>query len=878
MNLLEREPQQATLVTALAQVQTGGGRLALVSGEAGIGKTVLVDRFVRRDCGAARVLWGACDALLTPRPLGPLYDMALQMQGELQALLRRGADWQTIASTFLAELQRGSAAHTSPSTSPPLHVVVFEDVHWADAATLDLIKYLGRRLQNASVLVVLTYRDDEVGPRHPLRMVLGDLATIVALHRIELPPLSPDAVRMLAAGQEVDPVALHQQTGGNPFFVTEVLAATSAARGIPATVRDAVLARAARLSPSGRAVLEAAAVIGLRVEPWLLAELVGAELAALEECMTVGMLQAQGELVSFRHEIARQTILEAMLPHRRLVLHQMALAALRVAPATREHLARLAHHAEAAHDREAVLAYAPAAAREAASVNAHREATAQYARALRFAQELPPGERAALLDSHAAEAEIVDQQEQAITARAEAAALWQQVDNRLNQGVSLAHLATALFSAGRGVEAEATSQRAIALLETLPPGVELALAYRIQASLRMLNRDYTEAIAWGEKSIALGERFQANEILAGAYNAVGSATMFLDYEQGRALLERSLTIAREAELPSRIASALGNLGSASGELYHFPEAERYLTAGIFYSAVRDQDIHESYQQAWLGLVHLYQGRWGEAQHRATALLRRPALSAISRIMALLTLGRLRTRRGDPGAAEVLDEALALAEQTGHLQRLGPVAAARAEAAWLAGDRARTQAEVLAVYELALHHRHPWFTGELAYWRRLAGETVELPDWIAEPFALQIQGEWRAAAEAWARLGCPYEAARALAEGDEAAQIAALARFEQLGAGAAVELLRRQLRRAGARGIPRGPRPSTREHPYGLTAREMEVLALLGEGLDTTALARRLSISPRTVEHHIAALLAKLDVHSRTEAVAFAARHHLFPVE
>jgi predicted ATPase len=279
-------------------------------------------------------------------------------------------------------------------------IVVVEDAHWADEATLDLIKYLGRRIQEMRVLLVITFRDDEVGSHHPLRLVLGDLATSGIMQRIQLPRLSESAVRILAAGKDTDPIALHRQTGGNPFFVTEALAAGVA--GIPATVRDAVLARTARLSPSAQAVLEVAAIIGLRVELWLLAELAGAEFGAIEACIAVGVIHAEEQWLAFRHEIARQTILEAMLPHRKVALHRLALQALTASPMTQNDYARLAHHAEGAGDQATIVEYAPLAAKEAAAAHAHREAVAHYASALRFAQSLPVRERATLLYAYGA--------------------------------------------------------------------------------------------------------------------------------------------------------------------------------------------------------------------------------------------------------------------------------------------------------------------------------------------------------------------------------------------------------------------------------------------------------------------------------------------
>jgi DNA-binding CsgD family transcriptional regulator len=234
-------------------------------------------------------------------------------------------------------------------------------------------------------------------------------------------------------------------------------------------------------------------------------------------------------------------------------------------------------------------------------------------------------------------------------------------------------------------------------------------------------------------------------------------------------------------------------------------------------------------------------------------------------MALVALGRLRTRRGDPGAAAALDEALELSERTQTLQRLGPVRAARAEAAWLEDDTSRALAEARAAWDLALHHRHPWHTGELAFWRWRSGERVRLPAYAARPFARQIVGDWRRAAAAWERLGCPYERARAMADGDAGAQLVALEIFDRLGARPDVERLRQRLRADGVRHVPRGPRLSTRGNPCGLTAREAEIASLLARALTNARIGARLHISPKTVDHHVSAILGKLGVASREEA-------------
>jgi DNA-binding CsgD family transcriptional regulator len=853
MELLERQSLLELLEEAFQSTALGEGRVALVSGEAGIGKTSLVEQFTREHQSCARLLWGACDALFTPRPLGPLFDIAPQIGSDFLDRLNLEASGPNLFAALLRELQLGAI----PT------IVVFEDVHWADEATLDLIKFLSRRISRTAALLILTYRDDEVGPRHLLRSVLGDLATSTITRRITLAPLSESAVRALVGSLGIDAAALHRRTGGNPFFVTEVLA--SPMGSLPPTVRDAVLARAARLSPLAQSVLQAAAVIGPRIEPGLLTLVTGADGAA-EECLALGMLVAQGETLAFRHELARQTLLESIpLPHQ-IQLHGQVLEVLKAAPSGRTDFARLAHHAEATGGREDVLRFAPAAARQAALASAHRAAASLYALALRFAGDLPSPERARLLESYAGECFLIDQQLEGIEARRTAIAIWQREGNLLKEGDSLTHLTSMLIAAGQNAEADRACQAATGLLEQLPAGRELAMAYRVRGTLHLVRRDCREAIVWAEKALDLARRFGDASVEATAHNTIGTALLFVDYERGCEYLEQSLASAKLAGLNARAGTAYSNLGSGSGELYQFARARRYLLQGIAYGHEHDLDYTRTYMLAWLALTHLQLGDWEEAGRIGNEVLNRSDLSVIARFVSLVALGRLRARRGDPGIEAALDEALDLATQMGILQRLAPAHAARAEAAWLRGEGEQTLAEARAVYELAVSRQHPWFTGELAYWRWRAGEPVSLPEWAARPFALQIAGEWQAAAEAWEGLGCPYEQARALAEGDAAAQVQALELFDRLGARPAAEALRQRMRTGGGP-VPRGPRSATRENPFGLTARQLEVLQLLAEDLSNAEIAARLHISAKTVDHHVSAVLAKLDVRTREEAVA-----------
>jgi DNA-binding CsgD family transcriptional regulator/tetratricopeptide (TPR) repeat protein len=858
MELLERERDLTTLAAALAAARAGQGRMALVSGEAGIGKTSFVEHFAAQARGVL-VLKGNCDALFTPAPLAPLYDIARQLRGGgLRSLLEGGAGQAALFSTFLELLQ---------SSAQPV-VLVIEDIHWADAATLDLIRYLSRRIAALRVLMIVTHRDDAIGRHHPLQMLLGSLADSKLVHRIALARLSIDAVRKLAAGRKLNVEALHRQTGGNPFFVSEIVVASGS--GIPATIRDAVLARAAQLKDRGRNVLELAAVIGARVEHRMLEDAIAKAPDGLADCISVGMLQEEGDCVAFRHELAREAVLQAIDPLRRRKLYRTAFeTAVKSLGTDGGALAQLVHLAEGGADAGAVVKYAVMAAEEATLLGAHREAAAQYQRVLRFADGRPASEQALYLQRYAEECATIDNLGEATKAHQQAAQIWRKAQNCLKEGETLAALAWPLVRSAQNAAAERASDQAIALLETLTPTKQLASAYRIKAHLRMLDRDRKAAVEWGRKAIKLATRFQDQAVVAGAEMVVGSAMLVTGDDRGRLHLDRCLALAREQGINSLVALAYLNIGSSYGEQYRFAEADRELTEGITFARSRDLDHACHYMCAWLALTRLYQGRWAEAGDLANTIIAEPNLAAVSRIMALVALGRVRTRRGDPGAVDVLDEALELATRTETLQRLAPVRAARAELAWLTRDHARVTSEARATYDLALRHRHRWHVGEFLYWRRLAGDRVLVPKWAARPFALQIAGAWKRAAAEWSRIGCPYEEARALAEGDLAAQLRALEILDNLGAAPAALLLRQRMRAAGVRSIPRGRRASTRNNPFGLTSRELETLGGIARGLSNRRIAVELGISAKTVDHHVSAILTKLGAASRGEAARIA---------
>lgn len=863
-SLLEREHSLAALMASLQTASGGNGLTVLLSGEAGIGKTALLEHFVRA-LPIGRVLWGGCEALSTPHPLGPVYDIVRDAGAKLRsALSAAGIERVALFSAVLDEL-----------ANPPAPVVlIVEDVHWADAATLDLVTYLGRRIHRSAALMILSYRDDEASFA-ALRQTIASIPAARAI-RIGLERLSRSAVDGMAEAAGRDGGALYAATGGNPFFVTEVLQ-SGGPGSVPATVRDAILARAAQLGPRAFAVLELASIVPRAVELALINDVSATLPADIEQCVSSGLLIAEGNTLRFRHELGRVAILEAISPPRAMQLHANVLTAFSARSAQTVASATLMHHAVQAGDARAVQRIAPLAAREAALRGARREAAAHCRSALLYADGLSAAVRAGLLDDYATHCFELNDLDAAISAREEAIALFAATADVARESEALANHAMSLVRALRNADADIAAQRAISLAERLGPGHALAKAYATQSYLRMLNRDCREAIGWGEKAIELSKEFDDARILAGAYLTVGAAWMFVDYPRGCHYVSRSLEIAQGlADGGVGVADAYMMLGTASGEVYAYANATRYLSEGITFARSRDLDRVTGYMMGWQALCDVYQGRWDLAGQRASEVASREAGSTTNRVIALIALGRLRTRRGDPGVSEVLDEALALAFRSGTLQRLGPVCVARAEAAWLNRNAAQTQAEAERAFDLAASKGHPWLLGELAFWLWRAGRIADAPPGCATPYALQIAGSWREAAAWWAGLGCPYEQARALADGDEESRREALVILDRLGARPLADRVREDMRAAGIRSVPRGPSAATRDNAAGLTARESEVLALVAEGWRNAQIAARLARSSRTVDHHVEAILAKLGATTRGEAVETAHRLGLLP--
>ncbi|MFT3988868.1 ATP-binding protein [Aestuariivirga sp.] len=860
--LIERDGPLAALAAAASAARAGTGQSIIVSGEAGAGKTALIDAFAKSD-PAMKVFRGGSEALFTPRPLGPLRDMGVGFDRHVAELLDRIAPPEVIFPAVLKALQ----------DSARLPVLVFEDAHWADDATLDLIKYLGRRIAYMRALMIVSFRSEEIGPDHPLMQVLGDLPSESA-KRIALEPLSANGLAGLTQTSPEEARELHRITAGNPFFATELVASGAlAARKAPASVRDAVWARLQRLSPAERGLLEAISIEPVGSESWLADALLDRNCdAVLESCADRGLLIRDEEgRFCFRHEIARAATLDRLRPSAQKMLHRRAYDALNARAAIP--LSRLVHHASGADMGEKVLELAARAAQEAIRLGAHREAARYLGAALAHAKNAPPGIAAQLHEDWSVEASLsLKIGEEIIAAAMEAVRLWREAGRPEKVANMLRWLSRLHWLRGDSPAAVRFIEEALQAFEGVPPTRELAMIYSTRAQLYMFNDRFEEAGHWSRKAIALSEALGDQETRVHALNNLGGSMLFAGDGAGKPFMQESLDLALAHGFHDHASRAYTNFIEYAILAKEFALAERLLGAALAFASQHDLDGALHILSGRQAQLKLEQGKFREAEAIASAVVTRITLAFIAKLPAQMVLARAKMRLGHDGAAELLEQLMQDAVAIGEQQHIVPARLALIESAWLRGDEQEAQRQLGLFSQLHLEGIDGWDLGAFGAWWSRCRMAVPFPaaaERMAPPRLAEFEKRFEEAFAAWQALGLPYEAALSLL-GEPSRLPQAIAMLDEMGAAAAAATARRMAR---AQGLPvspvkvaRGPYGKARQHPLGLTGRQADVFRLLAEGLSNQDIASRLACSPRTVENHVTAILGKLNSSSRMDVM------------
>ena len=860
MELIERAGFLTSLQSKFESVLAGEGHCILLSGEAGIGKTSLVKTFcndLRKDY---KIYQGTCDALFTPRPLAPLYDILSQMGKGFSEFSIDIADRTAFFTSFFHELQNQKEAS----------LIVFEDIHWADEATLDFIKFLARRITQLRCLFILTYRDNEVHSRHPLRNVLGHLNPD-ALTRIQLLPLSREAVEKMAEEKGYKGEDVYRISGGNPFYVNEILASYS--KSVPDNIKDSILSVFNRMEDKTKQIWEIMSVLPRGIKSKYLEKIEPLYEAAIERCLDSKIIILKDGLLFFKHELYRRTLEVSLSPLRRVALNKKILDVLQEDFEKNHEIEQIIHHAKNANEYDVVIRYVPMAAKQAVCVGAHIEASRLYLTAIEYYQGDDPDTLIQFYESYAYECYLTNQIKEAIIYTGKSLNLLKKKNDEEKIGNSLRFLSRLWWFDGNRKKAESFGGQAIEVLEKQPSSSAKAMAYSNMSQLKMLSDQPEECMFWGEKAIAMANEIVDKETLSHALNNVADVQIRIQSskQNGIKLLQQSLEIALKNSYHEHVARAYTNQGHNGLLIRDYDFAKKALEAGIQYCEERDLDAWSTYMLASKAKLKLETGYWNDAYRLADDLIKSEDQTSIVRIGALVVLATIKMRRNENDALPLLLEAKAKAFETMELQRIIPAMVALLEYEWITGENVIEKEALDNTIAMIEHMGNIYENSEFAFWLlKTRKQRVVLKE-VYEGYEVSSVTLARNAATLWEKSGCPYERALALFEGNDDDKRKAISIVHGLGADAVYEKMKLEMRGSGIKSIPRGIRKSTQSNPALLTDRELDVLQLLHEGLQNKEIAAKLFISAKTVDHHISAILYKLEVKSRTKAVQEAVR-------
>ena len=824
--------------------------MVLLCGESGAGKTSLVEAFVEQWVRDERVLWGVCDPLPTPRPLGPIHDLAPRLAPATRAVLEQGDQPYDIFTAVNDDLR------TAPS------VFVLDDLHWADQGTIDLLRFVLRRVSQTRSLVIGMLRDDEIGATHPMRALLGDVARSPRADTLATPALSVQAVQGLVGERPVDSVWLHRVTGGNAFFVCEML--DHDGDDLPTTVRDAVLARTSGLDPAAWDLLNLLTCSPGAIPDHLLAGL-GVTLPASRALTDAGLIRRSSRGVAFRHDLCRLAIRSVIPPGAEPRLHKRLLDAYEAA--SHADSAVLTHHALGAKDVERIRRCALNAGIAAARSGAHTQACEFFTIALEQGGPLDKAKEAELLELLAWEFYLIDRLADAITACQRAMQIRQELGE--SAAVSANHHSLAVYqwyNAHRDLSESHAAQAMTALDEQTDDGdqlVQLGHAFAMQAYLAVQASDLDRAKSLIARARELAEKTGNFDLMIRVRLIENYGVVLNGDDSGRDAILAILNSGPK-HIDELYSGGWSNLTYFDVEQRRLDVAADLLDVTIPLMHEHDLPICRVWQMGSRARLQLMVGEWDDAAAEADRVLQGPS-APLARtwpnlIRALVDL----RKKGTTGAS--LDDAWRLACRFGEPIRMLPVAAAIVERAWLTGESDDRIPECRELLTGGPVTGLEWSRGELAVWLRRLGQRVDVVG-VAEPYRALLDGAYEAAAEDFHRRSMPYDAALALVDsGDPSLAARALDILDRLGADAVAGKVRRDLRAHGMPVVPARRRAATLANPAGLTTRQTEVLRLLDDGMTNAELAERLYLSVKTVDHHVSAILTKLDVTKRRDAV------------